>query len=225
MGARPLAVMDPLFFGPLTDGRQRWLFEGVVGGISSYGNSVRRPDHRWRVDLRRVLRRQPPRQRALPRCAPGRTARALGGVGAGTWPCCSARPPAATASAGSACSRRPASRARVPSPTMPSARACRSGTRSRRSASSRPACVARRSARRRDPGPRRGRARLRHERDGWQGRCRDGRRCQRRAAARGGHGAWEVMTSESQERMLAIVTPKIGPRSKRCAGDGRCVPR
>ncbi|HEX3948159.1 MAG TPA: AIR synthase-related protein, partial [Acidimicrobiales bacterium] len=40
MGARPLAVMDPLFFGPLTDPRQRWLFEGVVAGISGYGNSV-----------------------------------------------------------------------------------------------------------------------------------------------------------------------------------------
>ena len=40
MGARPLAVMDPLFFGELTDARQRWLFEGVVAGISSYGNSV-----------------------------------------------------------------------------------------------------------------------------------------------------------------------------------------
>jgi phosphoribosylformylglycinamidine synthase len=40
MGARPLAVMDPLFFGPLTDARQRWLFEGVVAGISGYGNSV-----------------------------------------------------------------------------------------------------------------------------------------------------------------------------------------
>ena len=40
MGARPLAVMDPLFFGTLDDPRQRWLFEGVVGGISSYGNSV-----------------------------------------------------------------------------------------------------------------------------------------------------------------------------------------
>ncbi|MFI5034929.1 MAG: phosphoribosylformylglycinamidine synthase subunit PurL [Acidimicrobiales bacterium] len=40
MGARPLAVMDPLFFGPLTDARQRWLFEGVVSGISGYGNSV-----------------------------------------------------------------------------------------------------------------------------------------------------------------------------------------
>jgi len=40
MGARPLALMDPLFFGPLSDARQRWLFEGVVGGISSYGNAV-----------------------------------------------------------------------------------------------------------------------------------------------------------------------------------------
>src|SRR5487761_1412699 len=40
MGARPLAVMDPLFFGPPDDPRQRWLFEGVVSGIAAYGNSV-----------------------------------------------------------------------------------------------------------------------------------------------------------------------------------------
>src|SRR5487761_1113827 len=40
MGARPLAVMDPLFFGPPDGARQRWLLEGVVSGISSYGNSV-----------------------------------------------------------------------------------------------------------------------------------------------------------------------------------------
>jgi phosphoribosylformylglycinamidine synthase II len=40
VGARPLAVLDPLFFGPLDEARQRWLLEGVVGGISSYGNSV-----------------------------------------------------------------------------------------------------------------------------------------------------------------------------------------
>ncbi|HEV2426593.1 MAG TPA: AIR synthase related protein, partial [Acidimicrobiales bacterium] len=40
MGARPLAVLDPLFFGEPTDARQRWLVEGVVAGISSYGNSV-----------------------------------------------------------------------------------------------------------------------------------------------------------------------------------------
>ena len=40
MGARPIALMDPLFFGPLDDPRNRWLVEGVVAGISGYGNSV-----------------------------------------------------------------------------------------------------------------------------------------------------------------------------------------
>src|SRR5579884_2289897 len=40
MGARPIAVMDPLRFGPLDDPRSRWVFEGVVRGISGYGNSV-----------------------------------------------------------------------------------------------------------------------------------------------------------------------------------------
>src|SRR5688572_13021078 len=40
MGARPIALMDPLRFGPLDDARTRWIFEGVVDGISSYGNSV-----------------------------------------------------------------------------------------------------------------------------------------------------------------------------------------
>jgi phosphoribosylformylglycinamidine synthase len=40
MGARPIAVMDPLFFGDPVEARQRWLLEGVVAGISGYGNSV-----------------------------------------------------------------------------------------------------------------------------------------------------------------------------------------
>jgi phosphoribosylformylglycinamidine synthase subunit PurL len=40
MGARPIAVMDPLRFGPLDEPRSRWIFEGVVAGISGYGNSV-----------------------------------------------------------------------------------------------------------------------------------------------------------------------------------------
>ena len=40
MGARPIAVMDPLFFGRPEEARQRWLIEGVVAGISGYGNSV-----------------------------------------------------------------------------------------------------------------------------------------------------------------------------------------
>ncbi|MDP9442599.1 MAG: phosphoribosylformylglycinamidine synthase subunit PurL, partial [Actinomycetota bacterium] len=40
MGARPIALMDPLRFGPLDDPATRWIFEGVVSGISGYGNSV-----------------------------------------------------------------------------------------------------------------------------------------------------------------------------------------
>jgi phosphoribosylformylglycinamidine synthase len=40
MGARPIATLDPLRFGPLDSPRSRWLFEGVASGISSYGNSV-----------------------------------------------------------------------------------------------------------------------------------------------------------------------------------------
>ncbi len=40
MGARPVAVMDPLFFGDPDEARQQWLIEGVVAGISGYGNSV-----------------------------------------------------------------------------------------------------------------------------------------------------------------------------------------
>jgi phosphoribosylformylglycinamidine synthase II len=40
MGARPIALLDPLRFGPLDDARTRYLFEGVVSGISGYGNAV-----------------------------------------------------------------------------------------------------------------------------------------------------------------------------------------
>ncbi len=40
MGARPVALLDPLMFGPLTDQRNRWLLEGVVAGIGGYGNCI-----------------------------------------------------------------------------------------------------------------------------------------------------------------------------------------
>ena len=40
MGARPIALLDPLRFGPLTEERNRWLFDGVVAGIGGYGNCV-----------------------------------------------------------------------------------------------------------------------------------------------------------------------------------------
>jgi phosphoribosylformylglycinamidine synthase II len=40
MGARPVALLDPLLFGPLTEERNRWLFAGVVAGIGGYGNCI-----------------------------------------------------------------------------------------------------------------------------------------------------------------------------------------
>ncbi|MGH9155318.1 MAG: phosphoribosylformylglycinamidine synthase subunit PurL [Acidimicrobiales bacterium] len=40
MGARPIALLDSLRFGSLDEARTRWLFEGVVSGISGYGNAV-----------------------------------------------------------------------------------------------------------------------------------------------------------------------------------------
>jgi phosphoribosylformylglycinamidine synthase subunit PurL len=40
MGARPVALLDPLRFGPLGDERNRWLLGGVVAGIGGYGNCI-----------------------------------------------------------------------------------------------------------------------------------------------------------------------------------------
>ena len=51
MGARPIALMDPLRFGPLDDARSRWVAEGVVSGISGYGNSVGVPTVGGEVDF------------------------------------------------------------------------------------------------------------------------------------------------------------------------------
>jgi phosphoribosylformylglycinamidine synthase II len=40
MGARPIAILNSLRFGPLTEPRNRYLFEHVVEGIASYGNCI-----------------------------------------------------------------------------------------------------------------------------------------------------------------------------------------
>ena len=40
MGARPIALLDPIRFGLLERERNRYLFEGVVKGIADYGNRI-----------------------------------------------------------------------------------------------------------------------------------------------------------------------------------------
>ena len=44
IGARPIAVLDSLRFGELSSGRSRYLFEGAVAGIGHYGNSIGVPN-------------------------------------------------------------------------------------------------------------------------------------------------------------------------------------
>jgi len=44
MGARPIALLNSLRFGPLSDAHNRYLFGGVVGGIAGYGNCIGVPN-------------------------------------------------------------------------------------------------------------------------------------------------------------------------------------
>ncbi|MBV9173832.1 MAG: phosphoribosylformylglycinamidine synthase subunit PurL, partial [Chloroflexi bacterium] len=40
MGARPIALLDSLRFGDPSDSRTRYLLDGVIGGIAAYGNCI-----------------------------------------------------------------------------------------------------------------------------------------------------------------------------------------
>ena len=51
MGARPVALLNSLRFGPLDDARNRYLFAGVVRGIGDYGNCVGVPTLGGDVDF------------------------------------------------------------------------------------------------------------------------------------------------------------------------------
>lgn len=44
MGARPIALLNSLRFGPLVNERNKYLFDGVVSGISGYGNCIGVPN-------------------------------------------------------------------------------------------------------------------------------------------------------------------------------------
>jgi phosphoribosylformylglycinamidine synthase len=44
MGAYPIAILDSLRFGPPDDPQNRYLFDGVVGGVGSYGNCLGIPN-------------------------------------------------------------------------------------------------------------------------------------------------------------------------------------
>ena len=136
MGARPIALMDPLRFGPLDDPRSRWIAEGVVSGISGYGNAVGVPTVGGETVFDADLRRQPAGQRPLPRPPARRPARARAGLRRrqpGRPARVVDRPRRHRRGVGAGLGRV----LRRRRPMRPSGPACRSAIRSRRSGSSR----------------------------------------------------------------------------------------
>lgn len=59
MGARPIALLDSLHFGPLDSARNRWVMEGVVSGVSGYGNSVGVPTVGGELSIRECFSGNP----------------------------------------------------------------------------------------------------------------------------------------------------------------------
>ena len=59
MGARPVALLDSLRFGPLDDERNRYLFREVVRGIGGYGNAVGVPTVGGEVEFGRAYSGNP----------------------------------------------------------------------------------------------------------------------------------------------------------------------
>ncbi len=59
MGARPVALMDSLRFGPLDEERNRYLFREVVSGVGGYGNPVGVPTVGGEVEFARAYSGNP----------------------------------------------------------------------------------------------------------------------------------------------------------------------
>lgn len=59
MGARPVALLDSLRFGPLEEERNRYLFREVVRGIGGYGNAVGVPTVGGEVEFSRAYSGNP----------------------------------------------------------------------------------------------------------------------------------------------------------------------
>ena len=59
MGARPVALLDSLRFGPLDEERNRYLFKEVVRGIGGYGNAVGVPTVGGEVEFARAYSGNP----------------------------------------------------------------------------------------------------------------------------------------------------------------------
>ena len=227
MGARPIALLDSLRFGPLdATPHNRYLFGGVVAGIGGYGNCLGIPTVGGEVYVRRRLRRQPAgerhvrrRRRASDQLVSARARRRRQPADAGRRRHRPRRHPRRDVRLASSSTRRseelrPAVQVGNPFLEKLLMEACVE--------------LAEQHARldRRAAGPRRGRA---HSVRGRVAAPRaapastsTSRRCR---AARRGMTPYEVMLSESQERMLVIAEARArGRRAARSSSAGSCTP-
>src|SRR2546426_2632783 len=60
MGARPIALLDSLRFGPLDRPKNRYLFSGVVAGIAGYGNCIGVPTVGGEGYFKEIYKHNPP---------------------------------------------------------------------------------------------------------------------------------------------------------------------
>ena len=218
----PIAVMDPLRFGALDHPDTARVVPGVVAGVGGYGNCLGLPNIGGEVVLRPLLPGQPARQRAVRRASCGtRTSTSRTPPAPATSSCSSAPAPAATASAA-----RRSSRAR------PSTRAVRrSGPRSRSATRSPRRCSSSAASSCSPPG----------SSTGIQDLGAAGLSCAFSELASNGDGGMlvrlddvplrdpslrpeEILMSESQERMMAVVRagrPRHVPVDHRRSGTSR----
>ena len=103
MGARPVAVMDQLRFGPADAPDTARVLPGVVAGVAGYGNSLGLPNIGGEVIFDPSYAGQPAGQRACIGVLRTADLHAAHAAGAGNKSSCTARAPGRTASAGCPC--------------------------------------------------------------------------------------------------------------------------
>ena len=203
MGARPIAILDSLRLGPLDEDRPRALFRGIVRGVGGYGNCVGVANVGGETVFDDAYRENP---LVNAMCLGVLEARALvraSAAGVGNLSCCTAH-------------HRPRRDRRGERAGLPGLRRgerrqapLRPGRRPvhRQEAARVLARARRKGPRRLAAGPRRGGPRVLDRRDGRQRQRRHRARARPVPLREQGMEPFEVMISESQERMAAVVEP------------------
>ncbi len=103
MGARPIAVMDPLRFGALDHPDTARVVPGVVAGVGGYGNCLGLPNIGGEIVFDPCYQGNPLVNALCVGSCGTRTSTWPTPPARATWSCCSAPAPAVTASAGRPC--------------------------------------------------------------------------------------------------------------------------